>query len=495
MSNVRVTYSGLISFVVGITSLLSGLFFTLTITRKLSAEEFGTWGLLGTIIGYFLISEAVISFWNYRQIARGENVGKSSVITSGIFSAVSIPVFLLIVYFTASQSNAILDALILGAILLPVQYISSTISRINLAHRPQVVSYGLVIFEFAKIPTAILLVVIFDLGIYGAIVALFAAYLIRISIQLYFAKPKLQNPFQFSTLKRWFRLSWVALYASSEKFFMTLDVFFYSIIVGSVVGVAFYTASLAIANIVSHAIAISTGLDAKLLATRDHGHIQENFILMAYFAIPLLGISIIFSKYLLFALNPLYEAASLIVIFLSIKVFLMSFRYFAQKILVSLETVDIDEKPKFWNLIKSKLFLVPSIDYISFITYAVSLFIVLSIFHSELSELELVQIWAILGLLFEIPIFITMWVIVSRNIKFSFSVSQIAKYALATIIFVVFFYFTADKIITYEISIFAFLPEVLLQLALCIGIYFGVTYLTDKNTRVLVKKISTKFLS
>ena len=46
MSNIRVTYSGLISFTVGLISVFTGLVFLTIVTRSLSIEEYGTWGLL-----------------------------------------------------------------------------------------------------------------------------------------------------------------------------------------------------------------------------------------------------------------------------------------------------------------------------------------------------------------------------------------------------------------------------------------------------------------
>jgi len=63
LSGIRVTYSGLIAFVIGLVSVFTGLAFVLIVTRRLSPEEFGTWALLGTIIGYLLISERIISYW------------------------------------------------------------------------------------------------------------------------------------------------------------------------------------------------------------------------------------------------------------------------------------------------------------------------------------------------------------------------------------------------------------------------------------------------
>ena len=88
MSNVRVTYSGLIAFVVGISSILTGTVFTLIITRQLSVEEFGTWNLIGSILAYTLLLESPIYFWITREIARDKQSAKTGIITSGIFSSV-----------------------------------------------------------------------------------------------------------------------------------------------------------------------------------------------------------------------------------------------------------------------------------------------------------------------------------------------------------------------------------------------------------------------
>jgi len=80
LNNIRVTYSGLIAFAVSMTSVLTGITFTLIVTRKLSVEEFGIWSIVGSMTTYFMIVEPIVSFWSTRQIARGEEVGKTSLI-------------------------------------------------------------------------------------------------------------------------------------------------------------------------------------------------------------------------------------------------------------------------------------------------------------------------------------------------------------------------------------------------------------------------------
>ena len=63
MSNIRVTYSGLIGFFVSVISVITGIVFTIIVTRQLPPEEVGIWAIMGTMIAYFLIIEPIINFY------------------------------------------------------------------------------------------------------------------------------------------------------------------------------------------------------------------------------------------------------------------------------------------------------------------------------------------------------------------------------------------------------------------------------------------------
>ena len=86
MTNIRVTYSGLISLAVRMSSIITGLMFTLIVTRQLTPNEFGTWGLINGIFIYALAVHPVISYWATREIARGDDSGRSVFVFSNIFS-------------------------------------------------------------------------------------------------------------------------------------------------------------------------------------------------------------------------------------------------------------------------------------------------------------------------------------------------------------------------------------------------------------------------
>jgi hypothetical protein len=462
------------------------------ITRRLSPEDFGIWSLLFSIVNYFIISEVIISFWSTRQIARGEEIGKTSFISSLGISGISIPIFILYTFFISQNNNIPFEILLFGSILLPVTFLSQTLTGVNMGHKPHATSYSLLAFGILKIPLALVTVVILDWGVLGIILAIFIATSGKIIVQTYFALPKLKTIFNISVFTRWLKLSWIPLFAHFQNYIQLLDVVLYSIIVNSVIGVAYYNAAFVIAHIVAHAGSISQALYPKLLADKDYKGILENLKLLFYFAIPLVTIAIIFSKPALFALNPLYQDAWPIMIFLALKTFMQITRVTPLSIISGTEQVDLEKDLHFSRMIKSNLFRLPVILSIFNIIYIGILVIMLFTFKSELDEFELVFWWSFIGFMIEIPMTVLIWLFSRKILKFSLPWKKISKSIFASIIFAVVYFFTSDYILNYEISIYKFLPTLILQLIISVGIYVGITFVIDKEVRVLFKSILKK---
>lgn len=493
MSNIRVTYSGLITFSLGIVGIFLGLIFTIMVTRKLSPEDFGTWSLLLSVVNYFLISEVIVSYWTTREIARGKKIGKTSIFSSLAINAMIIPIFIIYLFFISQNSGINFDKIILGVILLPMNFLSQTLSGINLGHKPHATSYGQLTFGVLKIPIAIVTVLILHWGITGVIISFFIALLGKILVQFYFAYPELKNKFQIRTLLRWLKLSWMPIFVHIQNYIQLLDIPLYSILTNSVIGVAYYNASFAIAAIVTHSNSISYALYSKLLAVDNFEGIKKNQSLVLFFAIPLLGIAIIFSKPALFALNPIYQQAWPIVIFLSFRVFMQVLRIIPITILGAIEKIDMEKYPHPKKLIKSHLFKIPMILGIFNLVYIAILVVVLSVFSSQVNELELVLWWSIIGFLVEIPLTVIIWKFSNQINKLSFSWKQITKFITATITFILFYSLTADLIINYESSIYEFLPSLLTELFICVMIYLGITYVLDDDIKSLFKSLKKEF--
>jgi len=391
MSDIRVTYSGLISFTIGLVGIVTGLIFTIIITRTVSVAEYGTWGLISGMFLYIVTFEQIISYWATRETARKIDSGKTALFSSGIFSVVGISVYMIIAYFAANQGDVKENILFFGAVLIPLIFLNRTLSAINLGWRPHAVSYGIFVFGVIQIPLAIIFVYFLDLGVNGIIITHFIAYLSNIIVQSIFARKKLRSKFQKNYLRKWIRFSWLPLYPGIATFIYFLDVVIFLVITGSVEGIALWTAALVITTIISQSGLISRAIYASVLSGGRKENFQENLIHLLYFAIPLTAITIIFAKPALFVLNPLFIVAYPVVILLSLTTFSATLSGSFRQFLEGIEKVDVNENSTFRDYIKSKLFFIPTNLLIQYCLYAGLLIIGFIILESnEEYDLDLI---------------------------------------------------------------------------------------------------------
>ena len=489
MSGIRVTYSGLISFAVKLSTILTGIMFTVIVTRQLSEQEFGTWSLLGSLLLYVVFTDYVVSFWLTREVARGVDSARTALISSIMFSVGGTFAYLIIAYFVSIQANIDYEILFFGAILIFPRIINDILHFLNFGWKPQIISYALLGSEIVKVPAALVLIYFFNLGLEGAILATFISSIISISIHFLYSRHKLRAKFQKKFLKKWFRLSWIPLYHSIPNLAYVSDVVIFSLITGSVIGVAYVTAARAIARIVMNTGALSIGIYPKLLEGGPTEHLQEIITKVFYFVIPLMGLSITLARPGLFALNPVYEIAVPVVIILSFRSLFTVINKLFHSALQGIETVDIDENATFKSYVKSKLFLLPTLRVIQYGSYVVVLIIVLSLLTLENSEIELIIAWSIVALLIEVPFVIYLYILVRKNMVIKVDYKSLVKYLISGIISFGILHILVEQFLDYRISIFEFLPELLLFVATGVGLYFGITYSIDKKTRKLFKAI------
>jgi len=489
LSGIRVTYSGLIAFGIGISTIITGLVFTLIITRELSAEDLGTWALIGGLIVYVLVMEPVISYWTTRDIARGENVAKTSLFSSIFLSVFATLIYLVIVFFVSSGTEADSQMLYFAAILIPVNFINRTLSAINYGWKAHTASYGILGFEISKIPLGIIFVYFLEMGVYGAILAITLAYVGSSIILAYYARQKIHDVFNFVFLKKCFRLFWVSLYPQITNFILKLDVLVFTILTGSVIGLSYYIVSLAVSSLVTQSAGISRAVYPKLLSEDKREILQENLVRVFYFAFPLTAISLTFMQPALFALNPIYEIATTVVLFMTLKMFTSNIFTVFYQALLGIEKVDVNKKSTFREYYKSKLILLPTVNIIRSIIYIIGLIVILLTIRSEFSDLDLVIFWVVMAFIVEIPFTVYIYILVRKNFKLKFDKITILKYIISTIIVFIPMYYITKEFLVYKISIFEFLPQLIIFVGASIGLYLIVTYAIDNKTRVLVNLI------
>lgn len=490
MSGIRVTYSGLISFFIGIISVFTNLAFFVIVTRILSTTEFGTWGLIMGLITYPIILESIISYWAIREIARNISSAKTAIASSGIFSIAGIGIYLIISFFVGQSSDVEKIGLFFGFMLIPLMFLNSTLSSINLGWKPQAESYGILSLGISKIVGVVIFVYFLEMAVLGVILAVFLSYVVSIIILFIFAKNKIKYKIDIKYLKNWIKLFWLPIYPGISAMVLRLDVIIFTVITGSVIGLAFWSASVAITVMISQAGNISTAVYSKLIQEDNKEYLKNNITLLMYFAIPITALSIVFAKPGLFFLNPVYQSAMWIVVLLAIQLFLGTINRTFEKFLMGIERVDTNNTSTFRDYVKSRLFYLPTIRLIQMIIYISVLAIGLMIFISQTSnENDLLFFWAGVWLLTEIPVTIYFYKLVKNEFGDIFEYRIIFKYfVIGTIIFGI-TYLLSEEFLIYKTNNLEFLLGLSLLIGFSLGIYIIITFLIDLRTKELIKII------
>jgi hypothetical protein len=495
LSNIRVTYSGLIGFTVGIVSVITGLIFTLIVTRQLTQAEFGTWGLIGTLISYVIFIEPVISYWTVREISRKELSGKTSIFTTSFVSVGAILVYIVISFFVGEQVGVSFEILLFSSLLIPMMFLNKTLNAINNASKPHATSYGLLAFETIKIPVGLVFVYFLQMGLEGAIIASLGAYIASNIVLAIYAKDHLKAKFNKEFPKKWLKLFWVPLYPGISAIILNLDVAIFSILTNSVLGIALFAAASTVTGLIAHSYLISKAIYPKLLGGGDRGFVQENMVRFLYFSIPLTAMAIVYARPALFALNPIYDIAAIIVPFMALKVFMVMFSGVLTAPILGVDKVDTNKKAVFKDYLKSSLFRLPTYRMIHNILYIGILVIGIIIAKQyTTSEVDLVLYWIIIAVVTHFPLTIIYYIMNKRRFTINLAHPSIIKYLLTSLGIFGFSYVLIDNFLIYHESIFDFLPELILYILVSVSLYLGITYFIDNKTKNLFVSIYNELL-
>ena len=490
MSEIRVTYTGLISLTGGIISVFTGLVFALIITRTVTPEEYGTWGLILALITYVTLIGPIVSFWSTRDTARNIKSGKTAILSSLVISTGAISVYLVISYLMSYYTSVEQNSLLFAAILVPTIFINGVLTAMNLGWKPHTITYGTLAYGLSSIPLALFFIYYLNFGVTGIIISVFLANIVSIIILFYYAKEKVRNQFNKQTLKKWIRFSWIPLYPGIAVLVAGLDISIFTIITGSVIGLAFWTAAMILPGIISHTALISRAVYPKLLEEKSKEFLSENLTLLFYFGIVLVSLVITFAKPGLYALNPIYEIAFPIAIIMSFEVFLSVLTNVFLLNLAGVEKVDKYENSTFKDYIKSKLFFPQTIRLIQTCIYITILTVGLAILVGfESSNLDLLLFWASIALITQIPLVCLLYYYVQKNMILKVEIARIVKFALVAMVIFGFTYYLTEQFLVYSDNIFSLIPNIIMFASLSIGLYFIITYLIDKKIRNLVNAV------
>ena len=488
MSNIRVTYSGLISLLMGCLRIFTGFAFTFIIARLLIPDELGTWKLILGLTYSIMFINTITSFWSTRDIARGIDSAKTALFLTSAFTIISIIIFLGAVVLSSDQTNAV-EELLYGIIVIPFLCFYNMLFAIAYGYKPHLINVSQVLYGVVIVVSSLILVYFLDYGLLGVIISSAIAYLSAICLFIYYTHGIIKSKINYSIIKKWFKNSWLAVYHRLYDFIFSFDVLIFALISGSVLGLAFMTVAVSIGALIGTASTMAVATYSKLLSSDNFGYIQDNITKVMYVAMPMLAIVIFFSKEGLFLLNPIYTEVFPAVAIFAVRYFFYMYSNIFSNYLLGSEKVDTFDNPTIKNFIKSQLFHVPSVNAIRNIAYITSLTVILFLLSGDTPDVELVIIWSAIMLISEIPFTIYWYIKIKRKYNVSFEWIRTCKYIITSFVSVGFSYYLAELFLVYDKTIFVFLPNLLLYIIFGAGLYFIITYIIDSKTRTLTKAV------
>ncbi|MCL4436160.1 MAG: hypothetical protein M1503_10260 [Thaumarchaeota archaeon] len=494
MPPIRMRYAGLLGFIVRIVSIFTGFLFIIIVTRRLPEADFGTWVWITRLIGYAVFPTAAISFWATRFVARDFKAAKTSILMALLVSAGATLIYLAISPFAANAANAPLIFFLLAAIQIPFAYIVENLNAIANGSRPEIVSYGTLAYEGVKVALAFLFMAILGRTLTSAIIAVAASQFISILVLLWFLKGHLSGSFDKQLAWRWLKVAWIPLYNGfSSVFIPTFDASIIIGLTGSSLILANYGAAYVMFSIVASSAALASALYPRLLQGGDHKDVTSVINLTTLFAIPVAAGMFIIARPALYLLNPVYADAVSVARIIILYTFIAVINTIFDFCILGTEKVELNVNSNLKDFVKSKLFMLPTINLICGVTYITSLAIVMRVTTSmNLSPVDNAYYWALTQLITILPLFTLKAILAKKAVNFKVPWRPIALYLAASAVMVV----TLQLIkfdIPYTPNIYIFVYQAAKLAAAGIIIYFTILYTFDHYFRNLVKTIWSNF--
>lgn len=488
--NIRIGYSGFISFGSRILSLFTGLIFITMVTRNLTQYDFGLWQLILSIVTYAVLPNVIVDYWILRDLARGQREATTALLFSLILSSGGLVMYMLISIFSAPRVGGQFLFFIVAMAQVPLSYLSITLQTISQASRPQSVGIAFMVFESIKVAVAALSFLVFNINLNVAITAVLLA-LVGQCVVLLAMQPRhlYMRSFSRDAVKRWLKMSWLPAFATFAGYIGTVDSLLVTALTASTLVLANYRAANVIAAMVSHASAFAVALYPKLIGGGATEVSRYVMTLTMMFTIPMSAGIFVLSGPLLSILGSGYVSAYM-VLWLGIPIVAIgSVHQIFEAVLMGHEKVDVSGRSSFRDYSKSRLIKVPSITlYGSIISLAALAGVTYWLNSIHASPVTMAVAWSAIVICVSSPGLIIKWIMMKRsNTTFSIPWKNMAVYGLASAVMVAALVATGATNIKHSSTIDLVL-KLVAYLALGSAVYFGLIFVLDATFRAIAFK-------
>lgn len=486
-SRISLRSSGLTVFGARSLSVVTGLVFLLMITRSLTPAGFGLWEFIIDLVSFASYPVGIIAFWTTRRVARGFNVGKTSIYLSLGLSLAGLVFYLLSSLTVHSLVGSVLTSFLMAALLVPLGYWVSASTAVASGKNPQIVGYALVFSEACKIAVGFLMIVVLRGGLQGVIVAVEVSYFAQAALSSYLCRDVFGDRVELDEGRRWFVGSWVPAINSLSYVVGVADTFIISLVFSSTLVVGYYQAAFTVAQVVVYSSYLASGLYPLLLAGGSTKLPTVALDFSMLLGIPMAAGLSVLSRPVLFVLNPTYVAGAFGLVLLAFAALAQSVSSVLDSTLLGIETADTGSGVRHRELLRSNLALVPFLNFTYSLVYVVAIFLVLRNYsHAAVSQI--VAYWGAIQLAVASAIVAVKVVRAWRSHAIQFP-PAIVQYAMASIVMAGFALALSDTVLNYSSRLLYFSLVLISVVVLSAGLYFGIVYAVNARVRQNLKDL------
>lgn len=488
--------SGLILYSSRIISVLTGFAFTIMITRNVPVEEYGVWTNINIdIIPYFTLVAMVLPFWVMRFVAREhEGSARTGVAANLFLGGISTLIYILLVPFILPLLGidmSYLPIYLLASVQIIEVYLSAVFQSILRVVKIEALGYGLLLEEAVKVSLAYLLIIRLKTGLQGGMLALICALLSQVLFYIYMARKDLGGSINWSHVKEWVKGSLANLYNIIGQRIAAFSLILLITICSGIIGLkarAYYGASFQIAAVINHSSFLVFALYPRLLILRRNSDdIVESFKLFFMFALPMTVGIIVFADSFLTLLGEgriaegyiiNYSAATSVLRLLAPSMLILSISQVLDAIVFGTEKFDLEAKIRLRELVKSKIFIIFSLQYVKALITLPALYFVLPLFSEDPISAALYT--ALLMLLANSLLLLVRCILVRKTLTFPFPWKNVLKYLFSSGLMAVFLLLIEHPTRISTTALYTLLGGI---------IYFSVLLVIDESTRTLIRAI------
>ncbi|MEM1611019.1 MAG: hypothetical protein QXQ57_05185 [Sulfolobales archaeon] len=441
---IRVRFSAVVNFLVGIYRTITSFIFTVVVIRRLDPFEYGLYAtLLGLANALTTPVNSWISWGSRRYVLGVMGSLRATLILGGLYLVIAIPLFmaLSLIFINNIYSYFLLSILIM-LFYIVLSPLGISVSLLNL-YAPEKGGYLGVLFETTRVALSYYLVVSLGLSIFGAVIGPgIAIVVLIISSILLLARMgaidprynilKTQIDRNFSEVIRLLKLSILSIPGIVTNALSNIDKAVIGIISSSTIPAAYASIASVPKAFISPG-AFTSGLYAKILREPRGEDITDILVIYSFISIFLTSILIVLSKPAISLFNPAYVDGSSLFIMASIEALVIGYASIFEAVAMGAERADVEGR-SFSHIINTALGKIP-IAQMTRMTICVTAASAaqLMLWNSGARDpVVLVLPYSIAYLVSSIPYALYVYGLAARNTEFMIPWRDISVYAIAS---------------------------------------------------------------